>query len=100
MLGLSPLSMSSSTPGIQTIRWVTSSPRRFLTYTGHIPTSKAAAARSSRRTCKARRAAIAGADLQLAGPPLTRERDARPRHSTEHVQREREDPANDLTKSY
>ena len=58
--GRPPLSMSTSTPGIQTIRWVTSSPRRFLTYTGHIPTSKTAAARSSCRTCKAHRAAIPG----------------------------------------
>ena len=39
--------------------------------------SGGSSATSSCRTCKARRAAIAGADLQLAGPPLTRERDAR-----------------------
>ncbi len=40
-LGVSRLSMSSSTPGIQTIRWVTvtPSPGRFLGYTGHIPIS-------------------------------------------------------------
>ena len=75
MLGLSPSSMSSSTPAIQTIRWVTSSPRRCLTYTGHIPTSKAAAARSSCRTCKARRAATAGggpADRRVHPPAVHR----------------------------
>jgi hypothetical protein len=56
------------TPGIQPIRWamLTPSPRRCL-YMGHIPISRAAAARSSCHTCKARKAAIAGADLQTGG---------------------------------
>ena len=77
MLGLSPWSMSTSTPGIQTIRSVTRSPRRRLGYMGHIPISwtTASSATSSCRTCKARRASRRSVgQLPRCGWAATRDR--------------------------